>query len=40
MTGTGRGCLVIAVAPDESIQDQIASAIEAECFDVWKTTMG
>jgi len=40
MTGTGRGGLVIALAPDEPTQDQIASAIEDAGYTVWKTTIG
>jgi mevalonate kinase len=40
MTGTGRGGLVIAVAPNEATQDQIAEIIEKEGYTVWKTTVG
>ena len=40
LTGTGRGGLVIALAPDEQIQEQIAKAIENEGYTVWKTTVG
>lgn len=40
MTGTGRGGLVIAVAPNEAVQDQIAKVIENEGYTVWKTTVG
>jgi len=40
MTGTGRGGLVIAMAPDETTQDRIANVIEKEGYSVWKTTVG
>ncbi|MFX1446863.1 MAG: mevalonate kinase [Promethearchaeota archaeon] len=40
MTGTGRGGLVIALAENEEIQNNIANAINAEGFDAWKTLIG
>jgi len=40
MTGTGRGGLVIALAENEKVQNNIASAIEAEGYDAWKTMIG
>ncbi len=40
MTGTGRGGLVIALAENEKVQNNIASAIEAEGYDTWKTMIG
>ena len=40
MTGTGRGGLVIALAENEKVQNNIASAIEAEGYDAWKTIIG
>ncbi|MBY8985575.1 MAG: mevalonate kinase [Candidatus Lokiarchaeota archaeon] len=40
MTGTGRGGLVIALASSEDIQNRIATAVEDEGLDAWKTTIG
>ena len=40
LTGTGRGGLVIALAPNDQTQEQIAKAIEKEGYTVWKTTVG
>jgi len=40
MTGTGRGGLVIALAENEEVQNNIANAIEAEGYDAWKTMIG
>ena len=40
MTGTGRGGLVIALASNEDIQNEIAAAVEDEGLDAWKTTIG
>ncbi len=40
MTGTGRGGLVIALAENEEIQQNIANAIKVEDFDAWKTMIG
>ncbi|MFX1323220.1 MAG: mevalonate kinase [Promethearchaeota archaeon] len=40
ITGTGRGGLVIALAENEEIQEQIAKAIEKEGFDAWRTMIG
>ncbi len=40
LTGTGRGGLVIALAPDAQTQEQIAKSIEKEGYTVWKTTVG
>lgn len=40
MTGTGRGGLMIALAPDKETQDLIANAIEEKGFDAWKTMIG
>ena len=40
MTGTGRGGLVIALAKNEEVQQNIADAIKAEGYDVWKTMIG
>jgi len=40
MTGTGRGGLVIALAENEEVQTNIATAIEAEGYDAWKTMIG
>lgn len=40
MTGTGRGGLVIALAPDVATQQQIAEAINQEGYTTWLTTIG
>ena len=40
MTGTGRGGLVIALAKNEEIQENIAKIIENEGFNAWKTMIG
>ncbi|MFW9937635.1 MAG: mevalonate kinase [Candidatus Thorarchaeota archaeon] len=40
MTGTGRGGLVIALAENEKIQDDIARSIEKAGYDAWKTMIG
>ena len=40
MTGTGRGGLVIALAKNEEVQQNIANAIKAEGYDAWKTMIG
>jgi len=40
MTGTGRGGLVIALAENEEVQNNIANAIETEGYDAWKTMIG
>ncbi len=40
MTGTGRGGLVIALANSENLQDKIATAVEQEGYEVWKTLIG
>ena len=40
MTGTGRGGLVIALAENAEIQENIAKAIEKEGCDAWKTMIG
>ena len=40
MTGTGRGGLVIALASNEDIQNRIATAVENEGLNAWKTTIG
>ena len=40
MTGTGRGGLVIALAENEEIQENIAKAIENEGYDAWRTMIG
>ena len=40
MTGTGRGGLVIALAENEEVQNNIANAIEKEGYDAWKTMIG
>jgi len=40
MTGTGRGGLVIALAENEEIQEEIAKAIEKEGYDAWRTMIG
>jgi len=40
MTGTGRGGLIIALAENEKVQNNITSAIEAEGYDAWKTMIG
>ena len=40
MTGTGRGGLAIAIAPNEEIQDKIAKSFEGNGFQAWKSTMG
>jgi len=40
LTGTGRGGLVIALAENEEVQQNIANAIKAEGYDAWKTTIG
>ena len=40
MTGTGRGGLVISLAKNIEIQDNVAKAIENEGYDAWKTMIG
>jgi len=40
MTGTGRGGLVIALAKNEKIQENIAKSIKNEGYDAWKTIIG
>jgi mevalonate kinase len=40
MTGTGRGGLVIALAKNEEVQQNIANAIKEEGYDAWKTMIG
>ncbi|MHA2392074.1 MAG: mevalonate kinase [Promethearchaeota archaeon] len=40
MTGTGRGGLVIALAENQKIQDQVARTIIKKGFDAWKTIIG
>jgi mevalonate kinase len=40
MTGTGRGGLVIALAENKEVQNNIAIAIENEGYDAWKTMIG
>ncbi|MHA1992254.1 MAG: mevalonate kinase [Candidatus Hodarchaeales archaeon] len=40
MTGTGRGGLAIAIAPNEEIQEKIAKSYEKNGFQAWKSTMG
>jgi mevalonate kinase len=40
MTGTGRGGLVIALAENEEVQNDIANAIEVKGYDAWKTMVG
>ena len=40
MTGTGRGGLVIALAKNEEIQENIAKVIEKEGYDAWRTMIG
>ena len=40
MTGTGRGGLIIALAENEEIQENIAKAIEKEGYDAWRTMIG
>ena len=40
MTGTGRGGLVISLAENEKVQDEIAGAIEKAGYDAWKTMIG
>ena len=40
MTGTGRGGLVIALAENEEVQQNIANAVKAEGYDAWKTMIG
>jgi mevalonate kinase len=40
MTGTGRGGLVIALAKNEEIQENIAKIIEKEGYDAWRTMIG
>ncbi len=40
MTGTGRGGLVIALAENEEIQDEIAKTIEKKGYNAWKTMIG
>jgi mevalonate kinase len=38
MSGTGRGGLMLAIAPTEEVQDAVATALEALAPQVWKTT--
>ncbi|MFX0071498.1 MAG: mevalonate kinase [Candidatus Hermodarchaeota archaeon] len=40
MTGTGRGGLVIAITENEKIQENIASAIEDQGYNAWRTIIG
>lgn len=40
MTGTGRGGLVIAIAENKNIQDQVARNFTKQGFDAWKTMIG
>ncbi|OLS23238.1 MAG: Mevalonate kinase [Candidatus Heimdallarchaeota archaeon LC_3] len=40
MTGTGRGGLAIAIAPNEETQDKIAKSFEENGFRAWKSTVG
>jgi mevalonate kinase len=40
MTGTGRGGLIIALAKNSLIQDQIYTSIIEEGFTAWKSTIG
>ena len=40
MTGTGRGGLVISLAPDENTQEKIFDAIQEKGYMAWKTTIG
>ena len=40
MTGTGRGGLIIALAENEAIQENIAKSIEKEGYDAWRTMIG
>lgn len=40
MTGTGRGGLIIALAKNEAIQENIAKSIEKEGYDAWRTLIG
>lgn len=40
MTGTGRGGLIIALAENEAIQENIAKSIENEGYDAWRTMIG
>ena len=40
LTGTGRGGLVISIAENEEIQENIAKAVEKEGYDAWKTMIG
>jgi len=40
MTGTGRGGLVIALAENDEVQENIAKAIEMKGYDAWKTMIG
>lgn len=39
MSGTGRGGLMIALTPDEEIQNNVASALEKMAPHVWKTKL-
>lgn len=38
MSGTGRGGLMVALAPTEAVQNAVATALEALAPQVWKTT--
>jgi len=40
MTGTGRGGLVIALAPDKDTQEKISNTIQEKGYMAWKTTIG
>jgi len=40
MTGTGRGGLIIALAENHSIQEQISKAIIKKGFNAWNTNIG
>jgi mevalonate kinase len=40
VTGGGRGGYMVALAPNESLQDKIASAIEREGYKVFRATIG
>ncbi|MHA2367043.1 MAG: mevalonate kinase [Candidatus Hodarchaeales archaeon] len=40
VTGTGRGGLVISLAENKEVQENVAKAVEKEGYDAWKTMIG
>jgi mevalonate kinase len=40
LTGTGRGGLMIALTPSKSLQEKVATAIEKQGYETFKTKIG